>query len=343
MTTAYAKPATARAKASPVRAEVAGVDAATVRRVHAWEQAQREAAAQAAIHAADSTMRAGAVASDPVLWTAEVVYPRESGAAAGTVMAMGPARGGEAAGDGAATQPVEQVSGPADAASGLNESELGNGLEATAATRVSLPALYNSRGGLMAPAPLFGSREILLRQNEMADQDGVDRVRDDADLESLRREKKLVALPVNETVAIDQRLPENRRYARPWTADFVAAFARDFYAAFREPVQVNSAVRTVEFQRRLERVNGNAAPATGDTASPHLTGEAVDIAKHGLTRPEIAWMRAYLQPLIEQGKIDVEEEFQQACFHISVYQKYVPGAAPRMTVAASGSAGAGLP
>jgi len=28
--------------------------------------------------------------------------------------------------------------------------------------------------------------------------------------------------------------------------------------------------------------------------------------------------------LIEQGKIDVEEEFQQACFHISVYRNYVP-------------------
>ena len=35
-------------------------------------------------------------------------------------------------------------------------------------------------------------------------------------------------------------------------------------------------------------------------------------------------MRAYLQPLIEQGKIDVEEEFQQACFHISVYKSYAP-------------------
>jgi hypothetical protein len=34
-------------------------------------------------------------------------------------------------------------------------------------------------------------------------------------------------------------------------------------------------------------------------------------------------MRAYLQPLIGQGKIDVEEEFRQACFHISVYRNYV--------------------
>ena len=89
----------------------------------------------------------------------------------------------------------------------------------------------------------------------------------------------------------------------------------------------------------LLRINGNAAPAEGDTASPHLTGQAVDIAKHGLSLAEIAWMRGYLLPLNQQGKIDVEEEFQQACFHISVYKKYLPPAAApngswRITVAA---------
>jgi hypothetical protein len=37
-------------------------------------------------------------------------------------------------------------------------------------------------------------------------------------------------------------------------------------------------------------------------------------------------MRAYLLPLQTAGKIDVEEEFQQSCFHISVYRSYM---APR--------------
>jgi hypothetical protein len=111
--------------------------------------------------------------------------------------------------------------------------------------------------------------------------------------------------------------------------------ARYYYASFHTALQVNSAVRTVEFQERLLRTNGNAAPAGGDTASPHLTGEAVDIGKHGLSLVEIAWMRAYLQPLIAQGAIDVEEEFQQACFHISVYRSYLPPVGARVTVAAS--------
>jgi hypothetical protein len=95
---------------------------------------------------------------------------------------------------------------------------------------------------------------------------------------------------------------------------------------FHTPLQINSAVRTVEFQQRLLRTNGNAAPAEGDTASPHLTGQAVDLAKHGLSLTQIAWLRGYLLPLVQQGKVDVEEEFQQACFHISVYKKYLPPA-----------------
>jgi hypothetical protein len=184
------------------------------------------------------------------------------------------------------------------------------------------------------PAPLYGSREILLHQNEMADHDGLDRVRDDADLLDLRREKKLVPLPDNETLRVDYRLPENRRFSRPWTAAFLSVLAADFYASFHAPLQVDSAVRTVEVQQRLLRTNGNAAPVAGDTASPHLTGQAVDIAKGGLSRIQVAWLRTYLQPLIDLGKIDVEEEFQQSCFHISVYKSFLPGTTERLSVAA---------
>ena len=197
-----------------------------------------------------------------------------------------------------------------------------------------IASLYDSRGRLIVPPPLYGSREILLHQNLMADREGLDRIQDDAALLDLLREKKLVALPTGETLRVDQRLPENRRYSRPWTAAFLASFSRDFYSIFHAPLQVNSAVRTVAFQQRLLRSNGNAASAAGDEASPHLTGQAVDIAKHGLSLAQIAWVRAYLGPLVDQGKIDVEEEFQQACFHISVYKNYLP-AVPRVTAAAT--------
>ncbi len=202
---------------------------------------------------------------------------------------------------------------------------------------VRMPALYDRHGRLIVPKALKGSREILVHQNTVADDEGLDRIQNDEDLQSMREKKLLVALPESSALRTDERLPENRRYARPWTAKFLADMARAHFAQFHRPLQVNSAVRTVDFQLKLIRVNGNAAPADGDTASPHLTGQAVDIAKHELSKAEIAWMRGYLMPLISQGKVDVEEEFQQACFHVSVYRRYAPPATvavPKRSIAA---------
>lgn len=203
-----------------------------------------------------------------------------------------------------------------------------------AAAPAILPALYNKRGRLIIPPPLKGSHEILLHQNEVADREGLDRIQNDADLIDMRNKRILVPIPTSYGLGVDDRLPANRRYCRPWTSQFLSNLARAHYARFHTDLQINSAVRTVEFQQHLIHINGNAAPAEGDTASPHLTGQAIDIAKHGLSRTEIAWMRGYLLPLIQEGKIDVEEEFQQACFHISVYKKYLPPAdAPRRDLA----------
>jgi hypothetical protein len=210
-----------------------------------------------------------------------------------------------------------------------------------AANPVILPTLYNKRGRLIVPRPLKGSHEILVRQNRVADRDGLDRIEDDNDLARMRAQHLLVALPTSKALDVDDRLPYDRRYCRPWTAQFLATLARAHYARFHTALQVNSAVRTVEFQQRLQRTNGNAAPAEGETASPHLTGQAIDIAKHGLSLTEIAWLRGYLLPLIQQGRIDVEEEFQQSCFHISVYKKYTPSTPlPRRDVATSHHSGA---
>ena len=209
-------------------------------------------------------------------------------------------------------------------------------VEEAASTPVILPTLYNKRGRLIVPAPLKGSHEILVRQNEVADRDGLQRIQNEEDLNSMRSRGYLVAVPVSAGMQVDERLPVNRRLCRPWTGQFLATLARAHYAHFHTPLQVNSAVRTVEFQQHLVHINGNAAPAEGDTASPHLTGQAVDIAKHGLSLTEIAWMRGYLLPLVQEGKIDVEEEFQQSCFHISVYKRYLPSAnAPERDLASS--------
>jgi uncharacterized protein YcbK (DUF882 family) len=191
------------------------------------------------------------------------------------------------------------------------------------AVPVMLPGLYKN-GRLVVPAPLKGSREILIHQNQMADDEGLERVRNDAALNKLRAAHQLVDFPDTASLRVNPELTAQRRCARVWTVKFAEDMAKAYYARFHEPLQLSSAVRTVSYQLRLRRVNGNAAATGGEAASPHLTGQAVDFGKSGMSIEEIAWMRAYLKPLMDAGKVDVEEEFQQACFHVSVYKSYLP-------------------
>ena len=188
---------------------------------------------------------------------------------------------------------------------------------------VVLPGLYRY-GRLVVPPPMRGTREILMHQNLIADEEGLSRIQDDDDLRRMRGERMLVDFPESMSLRVNAELAGDRRCARPWTVRFAADIARAYYARFRQPLQVNSAVRTVAYQLRLRRVNGNAAGIGGEMASPHLTGEALDFGKRDMSTAEIAWMRTYLRPLMQVGKVDVEEEFQQACFHISVYRSYAP-------------------
>jgi Family of unknown function (DUF5715) len=188
---------------------------------------------------------------------------------------------------------------------------------------VVLPGLYRY-GRLVVPPPMRGTREILVHQNLIADEEGLSRIQDDDDLRRMRAQRMLVDFPESASLRVNPELASDRRCARPWTVHFATEIARAYYARFHESLQVNSAVRTVAYQLRLRRVNGNAAGIGGDMASPHLTGEALDFGKRDMSTAEIAWMRTYLRPLMQDGKVDVEEEFQQACFHISVYRAYAP-------------------
>jgi hypothetical protein len=190
------------------------------------------------------------------------------------------------------------------------------------------------------PPPLRGSHESLVNQNVRAEADGLERILDDADLEDRIAHGSLVPLPTTNVLRVNTDLPENRKYCRPWTAKFLTDLSKAHGAMFGgSAIEVTSAVRTVEYQKRLRHINGNAAAADGDIASPHLTGGTIDIGKTGMSAREIGWLRTWLIPLEQAGKIDVEEEFKQSCFHISVYRSYSeakevpahgPGAMPSM-------------
>ena len=181
----------------------------------------------------------------------------------------------------------------------------------------------------VVPPPMRGSLESLERQNDRTNAEGLERIEDEADLSDRIARGALVPVPASAALEINPDLSEHHRYCRPWAARFLADLARAHQAQFHAPIQVSSAVRTVEYQRHLIGIKGNAAPADGDIASPHLTGATVDIAKKGMSSQQIGWMRSYLTPLQAAGKIDVEEEFQQSCFHITVYKSYAPARSPR--------------
>jgi len=193
------------------------------------------------------------------------------------------------------------------------------------------------------PPPLRGSLASLERQDRRLEAEDLQRIEDESDLEARIAAGLLVPLPVNSALTVNPDLDPQRRYCRPWTALFLNDLARIHDALFHRPLQVDSAVRTIDYQRRLVRINGNAAPAEGDTASPHETGAAIDIAKKGMTWREIGWMRRYLLTLQNAGLIDVEEEFEQACFHITVYKTYAPARRPSLPTPRLSDSGSASP
>jgi hypothetical protein len=171
--------------------------------------------------------------------------------------------------------------------------------------------------------PMFRpSRESLLRQNAEIDRAELPRIQDDDELEALKASQVLVPIVASEHVRFDPRLDPDRRYCRPWTRDFVEDLADSFYKEFHNSIQINSAVRTVQVQKKLRRHNRNAAPEKGEIASSHLAGITVDIQRRGLSREQIKFVQQFMLPLKNMGLIEPEEERHQWVFHVMVSGRY---------------------
>ncbi|HWR13687.1 MAG TPA: DUF5715 family protein [Terriglobales bacterium] len=171
--------------------------------------------------------------------------------------------------------------------------------------------------------PMFrGSHDMLVKQNLIINELELPRIVDDEELEQIIYNEELVQLDESPALRIAPNLLENRRYCRPWTKKFIEDFSQAFYDEFKKPIQVNSAIRTVEQQKKLRRRNRNAGPIDGDTASTHLTGIALDISKRGLSRKQHKWIEEYFLPLKNLGLIDPIEERRQPVFHVVVFDRY---------------------
>lgn len=169
------------------------------------------------------------------------------------------------------------------------------------------------------------SHESLVLQNAEANRLGLERYADSKALSAAVEREDLVPLPLSVSLAVDKRLPPERRYCRPWVAAFLFDLSDAFYQEYHQPLLIDSAVRTVRVQRSLLRWNKNAAPAHGELESVHIAGIAVDIARRPLTGNQIRWLEFRLEYYHALGLVIVEEELKQPCFHIVVNGDYPNG------------------
>ena len=169
---------------------------------------------------------------------------------------------------------------------------------------------------------LKGSSDSMLRQNEEIDRLQLPRIADNEQLLELERTQELVPIQESSALRISAGIQADKRYCRPWCNQFLQDMSVAYFNQFHVPLQVNSAVRTMEQQQKLRTHNRNAAPEIGEHASSHLAGITVDLAKRGLTRAQHQWIEEYLKNLRDQGLVEAAEERRQACFHVMVSDRY---------------------
>ena len=159
-------------------------------------------------------------------------------------------------------------------------------------------------------------------QNHQADSDNLSRMTSVRMLRRFEQRGWLVAVPASGRGYYVHSVPATYRYCRPWTKLFLTRLGQQFQAKFGDRLRVTSLVRTESRQRALERVNGNAADASGPERSSHLTGATIDISKRFMSPAEQQWMRDVLYSLRQAGYAYAIEEFWQPTFHVMVYRNY---------------------
>lgn len=171
-------------------------------------------------------------------------------------------------------------------------------------------------------ASLRATRKSQLVQNQRADEDRLSRMEDDSMTERFVRLKLLEPVPTKTSAYYLHAVREDNRYLRPWTKLFLSRLSTQYRARFGKPLRVTSLLRTAEYQRSLQRRNGNAAADDGPKRSAHLTGASLDISKKGMTGAQRQWLKNVLVSLHNGGHIYAIEEFQQPVFHILVHRQY---------------------
>ncbi len=119
---------------------------------------------------------------------------------------------------------------------------------------------------------LRGSMDSMVRQNEEIDRLQLPRIADNDQLLELERTQELIPIQESRALRINPSLQADKKYCRPWCNQFLQDMSEAYFKEFHTPLQVNSAVRTMEQQQKLRRHNRNAAPEVGEHASSTLPG-----------------------------------------------------------------------
>lgn len=174
-------------------------------------------------------------------------------------------------------------------------------------------------------ADKWGKYGSVARQNQLAKRDKLSRL---PTLNRIRRFAKAGYLRSLSTgnFLIDAAIPEERRYARPWTIEFLNDLNDSLRINYGINLIVTSCVRDAAKQRQLQRRYGKgAAPAKGENASTHLTGAACDFSDRNLGSKEISYIKRILDPLEKSCMIDEKPHGPDFHFHVFVSRTYITG------------------
>jgi hypothetical protein len=180
-------------------------------------------------------------------------------------------------------------------------------------------------------AVLLGSPAALAEENRIADEFGLARFKDLAELRAHVADGRLVPIADDGPVTVDGQLgehdPDNAKlyaHARPWVKQFLRDLAADSAMPAGAKFRVTSLSRTEEYQKKLRRKSAVAASgATPAKRSSHLTGSTVDISTKDMPPAVQAWLRKRLADMERRGLLQAtEEKWGALCFHIMVRPDY---------------------
>jgi hypothetical protein len=176
---------------------------------------------------------------------------------------------------------------------------------------------------------ISGSAEKLGREVCLADALGLKRYETQGDIDRAKGAELFEVSPQFIEFPDDDgnRLPPERRFARPWVKEYVETLGRDLHAHLLQQrtrsslghiplLRVNSLVRSLAGQSE----QSSPAKCKNEICSTHLTGSTVDIANgEGRVSPESRkWIRERLLQDRKDGKIVMIQEFARPHYHLFV-------------------------